>query len=75
MQKEMEVDKKVFFFPTLFLNRLHVLQSESLIFSAGGTQRLPRLIGASKAKELIFSARILNHKEAAAYGKRKKKKT
>jgi methylglutaconyl-CoA hydratase len=37
-------------------------------FSAGGTQRLPRLIGISKAKELIYTARILAAKEAKDYG-------
>lgn len=36
--------------------------------SAGGSQRLPRLIGESKAKELIFTARALNPQEALTYG-------
>lgn len=36
--------------------------------SAGGSQRLPRLIGESKAKELIFTARALNPQEALSYG-------
>ncbi|KAI8924330.1 ClpP/crotonase-like domain-containing protein [Entophlyctis helioformis] len=40
----------------------------AIIPGAGGTQRLPRLIGASKAKELIFTARVLSSKEALEYG-------
>ncbi|XP_064338513.1 methylglutaconyl-CoA hydratase, mitochondrial isoform X3 [Camelus dromedarius] len=34
----------------------------------GGTQRLPRAIGMSLAKELIFSARVLDGQEAKAVG-------
>ncbi len=39
-----------------------------IIPGAGGTQRLPRLIGPAKAKELIFTARKLSADDAAAYG-------
>uniref|UniRef100_A0A8C6A4M6 Uncharacterized protein n=1 Tax=Marmota marmota marmota TaxID=9994 RepID=A0A8C6A4M6_MARMA len=35
---------------------------------SGGTQRLPRAIGMSLAKELIFSARVLDGQEAKAVG-------
>ena len=36
--------------------------------SLGGAQRLPRLIGIGKAKELIFTAKVLNGKEAEEIG-------
>jgi len=40
----------------------------AIIPGAGGTQRLPRVVGAAKAKELIFTAAVLNGDEAAAIG-------
>eukprot|EP00794_Sanderia_malayensis_P005899 gene5899-6584_t len=40
----------------------------AIIPGAGGTQRLPRLLGIGKAKELIFTGKVLNGNEAAAIG-------
>lgn len=39
-----------------------------IIPGAGGTQRLPRLIGPAKAKEMIFSGRFYDAQTAKAYG-------
>lgn len=39
-----------------------------IIPGAGGTQRLPRLIGLGKAKELIYTARRVTADEAHTYG-------
>ncbi|MFC5648658.1 enoyl-CoA hydratase-related protein [Paenibacillus solisilvae] len=42
--------------------------SLGIIPGAGGTQRLPRLIGAAKAKELILTARKITTEQAYALG-------
>jgi len=42
--------------------------SLAVIPGAGGTQRLPRIIGIAKAKELIFTARRITALEALAVG-------
>ena len=39
-----------------------------VIPGAGGTQRLPRLIGPAKAKDLVFSGRMVNAAESLAIG-------
>lgn len=40
----------------------------AIIPGAGGTQRLPRLIGINKAKELIFTGRTLDGDQARDIG-------
>ncbi|MFX3625493.1 MAG: enoyl-CoA hydratase [Ectobacillus sp.] len=42
--------------------------SLAIIPGAGGTQRLPRLIGIGRAKELIYTARRISAAEAKEYG-------
>ncbi|KAM9207302.1 methylglutaconyl-CoA hydratase, mitochondrial isoform 3-T3 [Dugong dugon] len=45
-----------------------VSKIRAVVNDIGGTQRLPRAIGMSLAKELIFSARVLDGQEAKAIG-------
>lgn len=40
-----------------------------IIPGAGGTQRLTRLLGLAKAKDLIFTARVLTAAEAHQFGR------
>lgn len=40
----------------------------AIIPGAGGTQRLPRLVGPTRAKELVFTARRLDAATAETYG-------
>lgn len=40
----------------------------AIIPGAGGTQRLPRIVGQALAKELIFTARVLNGTDAYKIG-------
>jgi len=42
--------------------------SLGIIPGAGGTQRLPRLIGRGRAKEMIFTAQIIDARTALDYG-------
>jgi len=42
--------------------------SLAIIPGAGGTQRLPRVVGKARAKELIFTARRINAREAGEMG-------
>jgi enoyl-CoA hydratase len=52
-------------------DRAHFGQPEvsvGIIPGAGGTQRLPRLVGAGRAAELVLSARILDAAEALRIG-------
>lgn len=44
------------------------MKKDNSLFFSGGTQRLPRLVGIGKAKELIFTAKVLSGTEAAEIG-------
>ena len=49
-------------------NYLSICLSLTHALNIGGTQRLPRLVGIGKAKELIFTAKVLTGTEAAEIG-------
>jgi enoyl-CoA hydratase/carnithine racemase len=40
----------------------------AIIPGAGATQRLPRIVGLAKAKELIFTGKMLSGEEASSIG-------
>jgi enoyl-CoA hydratase/carnithine racemase len=44
------------------------LGQPEILLGAGGTQRLPRLVGPARAKDLIFSGRFVDSAEALAIG-------
>lgn len=44
--------------------------SLGIIPGAGGTQRASRILGPAKAKDLIFTARVLDAEEALQWGKK-----
>ncbi len=46
----------------------HQLTTLSCVCSAGGTQRLPRTISRSRAKELVFTGRAVGAEEAHELG-------
>lgn len=49
--------------------KLGLVESKlAIIPGAGGTQRLPRIVGATLAKELLFTGRIFDGKKALEYG-------
>lgn len=51
----------ILYSPCLFFVR-------KICYGTGGTQRLPRLVGMAKAKELIFCAKVVSGKEAQEIG-------
>jgi methylglutaconyl-CoA hydratase len=51
----------------LFLAEI-IVNSLVISFSAGGTQRITRIVGIAKAKELVFTGQSINFDEAHRLG-------
>lgn len=55
--------------PLTLAPRLGLTETKlAIIPGGGGTQRLPRVIGPARARELIYTARVLRGQEAADIG-------
>ena len=63
------IKKKYFSFEIASTAKLGLVETKlAIIPGAGGTQRLPRIIGVNRAKEMIFTSKILDGVEAEKIG-------